>query len=228
VLTEETRDEQRPSDLDGGAADAAGLEQPALPPCDRDEEHRELLELPHPRPLGRVVAPRAGPSIPRAEMLLPGAEAEEEDHDRSVGGDPRCSVRRGPPPRHSPRIRAQPESASAKRSSALRRGRPVVEAEVAGSRPLVSRRSVGRIRARERSGCAGQPATTRQPEFGPLRAVYPDSATAHPRLFRRVHVPGICVGEADGRVKARTKKPQSGLKHVELDPTCTRSPLPCR
>jgi hypothetical protein len=52
-----------------------------------------------------------------------------------------------------------------------------------------------------------------------LRAVYPDSATAHPHLFRRVHGPGICVGEADGRVKARTKKPQSGLKHVELDPT---------
>jgi quinol monooxygenase YgiN len=62
-------------------------------------------------------------------------------------------------------------------------------------------------------------ATTRQPEFGPLRAVYPDSATAHPHLFRRLHVPGICVGEADGRVEARAKKPQSGLKHVELDPT---------
>ena len=90
MLTEETRDEQRPSDLDGGAADAAGLELPALPPCDRDEEHRELLELPHPRPLGRVVAPRAGPSTPRAEVLLLGAEAEEEDHDRSLGGDPRC------------------------------------------------------------------------------------------------------------------------------------------
>ena len=62
-------------------------------------------------------------------------------------------------------------------------------------------------------------ATTRRPEFGPLRAVYPDSATAHPHLFRRVHVPGICVGEADGRVEARKKKPESGLKHVELDPT---------
>jgi hypothetical protein len=97
VLKEETRDEQRPSDLDGGAADAADLELPALPPCDRDEEHRELLEFPHPRPLGRVVAPRAGSSIPRAQVLLLGAEAEEEDHDRSVGGDPCCSVRRGPP-----------------------------------------------------------------------------------------------------------------------------------
>jgi hypothetical protein len=54
------------------AADAAGIELPALPPCDRDEEHRELLELPHPRPLGRVVAPRAGPSIPRACLRTTG------------------------------------------------------------------------------------------------------------------------------------------------------------
>lgn len=38
-------------------------------------------------------------------------------------------------------------------------------------------------------------ATTEQPEFGPLRGVYPDSATAHPHLFRRVAIPGICVGE---------------------------------
>ncbi|TWI67629.1 antibiotic biosynthesis monooxygenase [Pseudoduganella lurida] len=38
-------------------------------------------------------------------------------------------------------------------------------------------------------------ATNDQPEFGPLRAVYPDSATAHPHLFRRVVIPGICVGE---------------------------------
>jgi heme-degrading monooxygenase HmoA len=38
-------------------------------------------------------------------------------------------------------------------------------------------------------------ATNDQPEFGPLRAGYPDSATAHPHLFRRVAVPGICVGE---------------------------------
>lgn len=37
-------------------------------------------------------------------------------------------------------------------------------------------------------------ATTQQPEFGPLRSVYPDSATAHPNLFRRVAIPGICVG----------------------------------
>ena len=37
-------------------------------------------------------------------------------------------------------------------------------------------------------------ATNEQPEFLPLRAVYPDSATAHPHLFRRVAIPGICVG----------------------------------
>lgn len=38
-------------------------------------------------------------------------------------------------------------------------------------------------------------ATTKQPEFGPLRGGYPDSATAHPHLFRRVAIPLICVGE---------------------------------
>jgi len=38
-------------------------------------------------------------------------------------------------------------------------------------------------------------ATNQQPEFRPLRAGYPDSATAHPHLFRRVAVEGICVGE---------------------------------
>lgn len=75
------------SDLDGGTADAAGLELPALPPRDRDEEHRQLPELPHARPLGRVVAPRARPSSSRAHVLLLGTEAEEEDHDPSVGSD---------------------------------------------------------------------------------------------------------------------------------------------
>ena len=69
-------------------------------------------------------------------------------------------------------------------------------------------------------------ATNRQPEFGPLRKVYPDSATAHPHLFRRVAVPGICVGEQDGAVEQegaveREATPQDGgLQHVELDPTC--------
>lgn len=37
-------------------------------------------------------------------------------------------------------------------------------------------------------------ATNSRPEFKPLRGVYPDSATAHPHLFRRVAIPGICVG----------------------------------
>ena len=37
-------------------------------------------------------------------------------------------------------------------------------------------------------------ATTQQPEFGPLRGIYPDSTTARPDLFRRVASPGICVG----------------------------------
>jgi heme-degrading monooxygenase HmoA len=38
-------------------------------------------------------------------------------------------------------------------------------------------------------------ATNDQPEFGPLRGGYPDSAVAHPHLFRRVRIPGICIGE---------------------------------
>lgn len=37
-------------------------------------------------------------------------------------------------------------------------------------------------------------ATIKQPQFGPLLGVYPDSATAHPNLFRRVRIAGICVG----------------------------------
>lgn len=37
-------------------------------------------------------------------------------------------------------------------------------------------------------------ATTQQPQFKPLRSGYPDSASARPNLFRRVAVPGICVG----------------------------------
>ena len=38
-------------------------------------------------------------------------------------------------------------------------------------------------------------ATNDQPEFKPLREGYPDSATAHPHLFHRVAVRGICVGD---------------------------------
>ena len=41
-------------------------------------------------------------------------------------------------------------------------------------------------------------ATTRQPEFGAVaRGSTQDSATAHPHLFRRLSIPGICVGEAE-------------------------------
>ena len=36
-------------------------------------------------------------------------------------------------------------------------------------------------------------ATNDQPQFGPLRAGYPDSATSRPALFRCVAIPGICV-----------------------------------
>jgi quinol monooxygenase YgiN len=39
-------------------------------------------------------------------------------------------------------------------------------------------------------------AMTRQPEFAPLRKLYPDSAVASLHLFRRVAIPGICLGEA--------------------------------
>lgn len=38
-------------------------------------------------------------------------------------------------------------------------------------------------------------AMTRQPEFGPLRKIYPDGATASLHLFRRVAIHGICLGE---------------------------------
>ena len=61
-------------------------------------------------------------------------------------------------------------------------------------------------------------ATTRQPEFGPLRKVYPDSATAHPHLFRRLHIPGICVGEVKHGGGTQAKEPKTGLQHEEMDP----------
>lgn len=84
---------------DGGAADAAGLELPALPTCDRDEEQRELLELPHLLPLRGVVAPWAGPGLSGAKVLLLGAEAEKDEHHVSVGGDARELVLRQRDPR---------------------------------------------------------------------------------------------------------------------------------
>lgn len=62
-------------------------------------------------------------------------------------------------------------------------------------------------------------ATNDQPQFGPLRSVYPDSATAHPHLFRRVAIPGVCVGEGDGHVDMQAEQQNAGLQHVELDPS---------
>ena len=44
-------------------------------------------------------------------------------------------------------------------------------------------------------------AMTRLPEFGRLRGVYPDGTTARLHLFRRVAVPGICVGEVKGHAR---------------------------
>ena len=61
-------------------------------------------------------------------------------------------------------------------------------------------------------------ATTRQPQFGPLRQIYPDSAVAHPHLFRRVAVPNICIGELPAETGKRQTKPEKGLTHIELDP----------
>lgn len=40
-------------------------------------------------------------------------------------------------------------------------------------------------------------ATNDQPELGPLRTDYPDSATAHPHLFRQLSIPTIRVGEGN-------------------------------
>jgi len=68
-------------------------------------------------------------------------------------------------------------------------------------------------------------ATTRQPEFGPLRKVYPDSAVAHPHLFRRLTIPGICVGEVKSEGGTRKKQPTKGLEHVELDPNAPLNSL---
>ena len=73
------------SHLHRGAADAADLELLSPPPGQRHEEDRELRELPHPRPLRGVAAVRAGPDLSGTQILLLGAEAEEEEHPASVG-----------------------------------------------------------------------------------------------------------------------------------------------
>ena len=92
------------SDLDGGTADAADVEQPAFPPRDRDEEDGELPELPHPRLLRDVLATRARSGLPRAEVLLFRAKAEDEEHRSIVGRRAVPPAVGAPPPggRHAP------------------------------------------------------------------------------------------------------------------------------
>src|SRR5919205_3610385 len=83
------------SDLDSDGADPADLELPASPPGNRHEEHRELLELPYARPLRGVAAAQAGTGLPGPQVLLLGAEAEEQEHVASPGRGP-ITVRRVP------------------------------------------------------------------------------------------------------------------------------------
>ena len=63
--------------------------------------------------------------------------------------------------------------------------------------------------------------TTHQPQFEPLRRIYPDGSTAHPHLFRRLAVPGICVGDTQwvptGQDPATS--PAYGLTLADLDPS---------
>jgi hypothetical protein len=75
------------SSYNGGATDAADLELLAFPPRNRNEEQRELLELPHPRPLRGVAAARTSADFPRPKILTFGAVAEEqEQHDTQDRG----------------------------------------------------------------------------------------------------------------------------------------------
>ena len=74
----------RHSLLDGFATDAAAFQVTALPASHRDEEQRELVELPDALPRGGVVAARAGARLPRAQVLLLGAEPEEDEHSVSI------------------------------------------------------------------------------------------------------------------------------------------------
>jgi hypothetical protein len=76
---------------------SADLQLPASPPGDRHEEHRELFDQPHPRPLRGVAAARAGADVPRAQGLLLGAEAEQEEHGPSLGSGLRRAPGRRPP-----------------------------------------------------------------------------------------------------------------------------------
>ena len=40
-------------------------------------------------------------------------------------------------------------------------------------------------------------ATTKQPEFWPNREIYTDGTISSPHLFRRLHIPLVCVGESE-------------------------------
>jgi hypothetical protein len=74
------------SNGDGGSTDATDFELSAFPPCNRNEEQRQLFELPHPRPLRGVTAALTGANLSGAKMFLLGAIAEdEEQHDTTVG-----------------------------------------------------------------------------------------------------------------------------------------------
>jgi hypothetical protein len=80
------RGRPRRSSCNGSTTDAADLELLAFPPCNRDEEQRQLLELPHPRPLRGVMAARTGANLSGAKVFLLGAVAEnEEQHITTVG-----------------------------------------------------------------------------------------------------------------------------------------------
>jgi hypothetical protein len=74
------------SDLDNCAADAAFLELTTFPARDRNEEQRELFELPYACPLRGVVAAWACSNLTWAEVLPFDAITEEEEHLASIEG----------------------------------------------------------------------------------------------------------------------------------------------
>ncbi len=62
--------------------------------------------------------------------------------------------------------------------------------------------------------------TTHQPQFEPLRRIYPDGSTAHPHLFRRLAVPGVCTGDAAWSPSDQDPRtPTRGLTLSDLDPS---------
>ncbi|MBA3844955.1 MAG: antibiotic biosynthesis monooxygenase [Actinobacteria bacterium] len=62
--------------------------------------------------------------------------------------------------------------------------------------------------------------TTHQPSFEPLRRIYPDGSTAHPHLFRRLAVPGICTGDEEWSPNGQNPSTSThGLTMADLDPS---------